>query len=137
MEIVSKICKELESRLDNGLNDYNKKFSDTFNAVEEDFGFYAYDGDELMGGLAGKIDRGNWAYIGTLFIEDKYRNRDIGTELVKRVEEMAGEKRCVGIRVATWSFQGRGFYEKMGFKVWGELQDFPKGASLIVLAKKM
>ena len=41
------------------------------------------------------------------------------------VENLAKKLNMNGIRVETWDFQAKGFYEKQGFEVFAELKDCP------------
>lgn len=65
-------------------------------------------------------------------VEDK----DIGTSLIKKIEEFAQKNDLTGIRMETWDFQAKGFYEKMGYKIWGEMKDCPPGTICYFLEKK-
>lgn len=41
-----------------------------------------------------------------------------------------------GIRMETWDFQARGFYEKNGYNVFGEIKDCPPGTICYFLKKE-
>jgi hypothetical protein len=41
------------------------------------------------------------------------------------------------MRTETLSFQARPFYEKLGYKLFGELVDYPKGHTTYCLVKKL
>jgi GNAT superfamily N-acetyltransferase len=56
-----------------------------------------------------------------VFVEEKYRGRGIGKELVKRVIEKARELGCYKL-IATSRFERENvhqLYENLGFKKWG------------------
>jgi len=71
-----------------------------------------------------------------LYIDENYRGKDVGTELVRKVEEFARENDCSLVRMNTYSFQARGFYEKLGYSLWGGL-DGDKGESYYALVKRL
>lgn len=54
---------------------------------------------------------------------------------MNQVEIFAIENKCIGIRTDTWSFQAKGFYEKMGFTVYGQLENHPPHATDYLLKK--
>ena len=86
-------------------------------------------------GAYGFIDDGYWLFLDLLFVEEKYRNNDIATNLMKKVEKFARENQCMGIRTDTWSFQAKGFYEKMGFTLYGQLENHPPHVTDYLLKK--
>lgn len=52
-------------------------------------------------------------------------------------ENFAKEKGFKYMRTDTLSFQAKPFYEKLGFKVFGELPDQPKGHTTYCLVKEL
>jgi hypothetical protein len=44
---------------------------------------------------------------------------------------------CVGVWLDTFSFQARGFYEKLGYRVFGEVADYPPGHTRHFLKKSL
>ena len=97
--------------------------------------FLAFDDDKLIGGAIGFVEY-NWYFLDLLYIDKEYRNQDIGTNLLKQIEEFARKERLTGIRMETWDFQARGFYEKNGYTVFGEIEDCPPGTSCYFLKKE-
>lgn len=66
----------------------------------------------------------------------KYRGKNIGTMLIEEIEKCANENDALGVRMETWSFQARGFYEKMGYKVYATFEDCPPGTIDYFLKKE-
>lgn len=95
--------------------------------------FIIYDNEKLVGGALGYI-RYNWYYLEILWLDPEYRGRKIGSELLEKIKLYAREHNLTGIRLDTWDFQARGFYEKNGFRVFGELRDCPPGTIRYALA---
>jgi hypothetical protein len=50
---------------------------------------------------------------------------------------MALERGCRHAYLDTFSFQALGFYEKQGYAVYGQLENFPTGASRYFLKKTL
>lgn len=52
-------------------------------------------------------------------------------------EERAIAKGCSEVFLGTFSFQARPLYEKLGYHVFGEEKDHPKGHSHYLLTKQL
>lgn len=89
-----------------------------------------------VGGLWGKCSY-DWMFIEFLAIPEAHRGADHGTALIRRAEEIAQAQGCIGIWLDTYSFQARGFYEKMGFSLCGEIADHPVGEKRFFLSKRL
>ena len=59
-----------------------------------------------------------------LWVSDGLRGRGVGRELMDRAEVRARERGCHSAWLDTFSFQARGFYEKVGYEEFGRL-DYP------------
>lgn len=84
------------------------------------------DGSRVRGGLLG-FTHWDWLFVQFLWVEEALRGRDWGTRMMTMAEDEARRRDCVGIHLDTMSFQARGFYDKLGYKLFGELADFPRG----------
>ena len=94
------------------------------------------DAGQHVGGLWGKCSY-DWMFIEFLAIPEAHRGADHGTALMRRAEELARAQDCIGIWLDTYSFQARGFYEKMGFSLCGEIADHPVGEKRFFLSKRL
>jgi GNAT superfamily N-acetyltransferase len=90
----------------------------------------------LLGGLLGDTYWG-WLSIGILWLEESARGRGHGSRLLAAAEAEARRRGCHHAHVDTMSFQALPFYEKRGYRVWGELRDLPRGYSRIFLSKQL
>ncbi len=68
-----------------------------------------------------------WLNIDIVFVDPARRNIGLGRAMVQRAIVMAQARGCIGVMLDTFDFQARGFYEKLGFVVFGELHDMPPG----------
>jgi GNAT superfamily N-acetyltransferase len=91
---------------------------------------------EVMGGLLGGI-WGGWLNIAYLWVDQSVRGKRWATKLMDHAEAYARERHCHSVVLDTHSFQARPFYEKRGYEVFGELDDFPKGHKRFYLRKKL
>ncbi|GAA0536838.1 GNAT family N-acetyltransferase [Rhizomicrobium palustre] len=88
------------------------------------------------GGLWGKIAY-DWLFVEFLAISPNHRGQDYGTRLMQQAEQIARDAGCLGIWLDTYEFQARGFYEKLGFTVFGTIEDHPKGTRRYFLQKRV
>ena len=98
--------------------------------------FLAFDDEKLIGGAIGFVQY-NWYFLDLLYVEKEYRNQDVGTKLIRSIEEYSSKEKLTGIRMETWDFQARGFYEKMGYILWAEINDCPPGTIDYYLKKEL
>jgi len=79
----------------------------------------------------------DWAYIQFFAVPAELRGKGLGRELMDRVEAFARERGLTGLFLDTFEFQARGFYEKLGFTLFGSIEDHPKGQSRYFLQKRL
>ncbi|CAB3803076.1 GNAT family N-acetyltransferase [Paraburkholderia fynbosensis] len=92
--------------------------------------------EAVLGGLWG--DTGFMQlHVGQLFVPEHLRGRGHGSQLMTLAEQEARRRRCVGAWLDTFSFQARGFYEKLGYAVFGTIDDFPPGHSRFFMKKRL
>ena len=96
--------------------------------------FLAYDNEKLIGGAIGFVEY-NWYYLDLLWIDEQYRRIGVGTNLIRIIEKFVISMELTGVRVETWDFQARGFYEKMGYKIFGKINNCPPGTICYFLNK--
>ncbi len=88
----------------------------------------------LKGGVSGMIYC-DWLRVDGLWIDDGLRHRGIGTELMIRVENHAIARGCHSSWLTT--LQARGFYEAVGYELFGMLDDHPTGQQQYFLRKQL
>ena len=93
------------------------------------------DGEQsCVGGLYGRSHY-SWLFIELIYVPQSMRRHGLGKKLLEMAENEAIKRGCHGIWLDTFEFQARLFYEKCGFKVFGELPDYPSGNSRYFLKK--
>lgn len=90
----------------------------------------------VVGGTTANVF-GGWVYISLLWVEESLRNRGYGTELIDRLEREAMGLGCRWAHVDTYSFEARPFYERLGYEVFGVLEDYPEGHCKYFLKKRL
>ena len=69
------------------------------------------------------------------WIANDLQGRGVGRTLMQRAEAYARRKGCAIMHLDTLSFQARGFYEKLGYTVYGTITGFPNGSERYYLVK--
>jgi GNAT superfamily N-acetyltransferase len=92
------------------------------------------DTGELLGGLWGATSY-SYLHIELLYLPDELRGAGLGRQLMTRAEREAIQRSCRGVWLDTFSFQARGFYERLGYTVFGTFEDYPPGHSRFFLRK--
>jgi len=91
---------------------------------------------EIIGGLWGKTVY-DWLFVEYLSVPAELRGRNIGEKLMTCAEDLARQRGCVGAWLTTFSFQARGFYEKLGYETFAELENSPRENVRIFMRKKL
>ncbi len=79
----------------------------------------------------------NGMEINSLWVEEKLRGQSFGRKLVETAEKEAKIRGCTIAYTNTFTWQAPGFYEKMGYKQFGKLENFPPGNKLTYFYKKL
>ena len=98
--------------------------------------FLREENGEVLGGLLGDIWAA-WLRVRTLAVAPPARGRGFGRELMKRAELYAVERACTDAFLDTYSFQARPFYEKLGYRVFGMLENCPAGHQHYFMTKQL
>jgi ribosomal protein S18 acetylase RimI-like enzyme len=94
---------------------------------------YLHDADgRLIGGAVGELEW-NQLYVNYLWVDDAQRGRGLGRELLSRLEAEAQTHGCTYAILTTYEFQALDFYRKQGFRVVGQIEDFPPGSNYYLL----
>jgi GNAT superfamily N-acetyltransferase len=91
---------------------------------------------ELHGGLWGRT-AWSWLFIELVFVAEQARGAGWGRRLIRAAEAEALQRNCHSAWVDTYSFQARGFYERLGYGLFGALDDYPAGHQRFFLCKRL
>ena len=84
---------------------------------------FARSEGQIVAGLAGDTYCG-WLFVKYLWVSENLGGRGVGRDLMAAAETRAHERGCHSAWLDTFSFQARGFYEKLGYEEFGRL-DYP------------
>lgn len=92
------------------------------------------DTSEVLGGLFGATAYG-YLHVDMLFVPQSLRGHGLGSRLMQQAEDEALRRGCNGAYLDTFDFQARGFYERIGYTVFGQIDDMPPGHTRFFLRK--
>ena len=120
----------LEDRL------YEFNAARTGQADGEQFAFFIRgDHQEIVAGISGWT----WAQaceIRALWVHTSFRGRGYGRALLESAERQARARGVKVILISSYSFQAPAFYQKHGYELAWQLDDFPPGHQYCFLVKR-
>ncbi len=81
---------------------------------------------DIVGGVIGDTHFG-WLFIQYFWIDEKFRGKGLGRRLLGTAEKEGRRRGAKNVYVDTFSFQAPGFYEKLGYREFGRLNEYPAG----------
>ena len=92
--------------------------------------------ENIVGGFYGFIGLG-WLNVSTLWVAETLRGQGYGQAILTTAEQEAIQQKCDYAYVFTYSFQAPNFYQKLGYEIFGVLDNFPPGYQRLFLKKKL
>jgi GNAT superfamily N-acetyltransferase len=80
----------------------------------------------LRGGVIGET-MWSWLYVSHLWVDAESRGTGLGRRLLDHIGRAAGAHGCDRMHLDTFGFQAPTFYEHLGFRAFGALDDYPEG----------
>jgi GNAT superfamily N-acetyltransferase len=89
----------------------------------------------VVGGLTGRTSLG-LLFVDLCYLPAELRGSGIGTEILRQAEDEGRRRGCRSAVVYTISFQAPGFYQRNGWRVFGEVPS-ADGTSRVFLTKSL
>ncbi|WP_052402552.1 GNAT family N-acetyltransferase [Muricoccus aerilatus] len=89
----------------------------------------------VVGGLTGRTS-GAWLFVELFWLPETLRGSGLGTRVLLAAETEAQTRGCLGSHLDTYSFQAPGFYRKLGYEVFGIIEDHPPGHQRFWMRKR-
>ena len=89
---------------------------------------------EILGGALGRSSLG-LLFLDLFFLPEELRGSGLGTDVLRMFEEEGRRRGCRSAVLYTISFQAPGFYERNGWRRFGEIPCDPPGTSRIFMTK--
>ena len=91
---------------------------------------------KVIAGLVGSTNWG-WLFIRLLWVDDSLRGQGIGKQMIMKSLEIAKSRDCHSAWIDTFNPIALQSYQKMGFVVFGQLENFPSGKNRYFLKKRI
>ena len=130
-ELSEEQIEELEERLD-AFDDEHigcRREGSVRIGIEED--------GKLIAGLDAAITSFRILYVSTVFVDEKFRRKGLGTLLMCEMEKRAAAMGADTIRLDTFSWQGKEFYEALGYTAVGHYDNTEDGYSEYFFLKRI
>ena len=111
--------------VDNGLDQYNHSVA-PLSGVRTLASLATDHSGRVVGGAVGRT-WGRCCELLQLWVEEEFRSAGIGSHLLRRFEEHAGQRGCNVFYLTTLSFQAPAFYRKHGYTSLAEISGYPDG----------
>ena len=92
---------------------------------------------QLVAGLDACMTAFRILYVSTLFVNEEYRRKGYGTALVREMEARAAEMGATVIRLDTFDWQGKEFYEVLGYEIVGHYENRQEGYAEYFFLKRL
>jgi GNAT superfamily N-acetyltransferase len=135
IEQISQPSADDIAQLQRGLTSFNRSRIPDKGYVPIFFRSIDEDG-QFVGGISGHVSYG-WLFVDLLWVDERCRATGQGRALMLAAEAVARKHGCKNAWLDTFSFQARGFYERLGYIVFAELEEFPPGHSRYLMRKRL
>jgi GNAT superfamily N-acetyltransferase len=92
--------------------------------------------EAIVGGVIGVV-YWDWFSVDLLWVRQDLRGRGFGHRLLAQAEEEARQHGAKNAHLDTFTFQAPDFYRDHGYRVFGELPDFPAGHQRYYMTKEL
>ncbi len=94
------------------------------------------DTGETMGGMIGRTSYG-LLFIDLVFLPETMRGQDIGSRLLRMMEQEGVSRGCQSAFLYTITYQAPGFYERHGWTEFGRIACDPPGTARVFMTKSL
>jgi GNAT superfamily N-acetyltransferase len=92
--------------------------------------------NEIVGGAIGGSSLG-MLFLDLFYLPKPLRGSGLGTEVLRMFEDEGRRRGCRSAVLYTISFQAPGFYERNGWRRFGDIPCHPPGTSRIFMTKEL
>ena len=123
-----------------------EEIEDKLSAYDQDFIKFKLDGTiqigikengKLIAGLDACMTAFKILYVSTVFVEEPYRRKGYGTKLMQEMENRARKLGANIIRLDTFNWQGKEFYNAIGYELVGSYENKLEGYSEHFFLKRL
>ena len=125
-----------EAVIQRGLATYNTARFRPSDNTKLDIVVRADNSGEILGGLLGHTSY-RLFFLDVFYLPEELRGAGLGSRIVALAEDEARRRGCTAAFVYTVTFQAPEFYERHGYRRFGQIACPPDGATRIFLSKTL
>ena len=95
------------------------------------------DEGKLIAGLDACITAFKILYVSTVFVDEAYRRQGVGTRMIREMEKRAIAMGVNTVRLDTFNWQGKEFYEALDYQCVGHYDNVEDGYSEYFFLKRI
>ena len=95
------------------------------------------DDGKIVAGLDACITAFKILYVSTVYVDEEYRRKGYGKHLINEMEKRAREMGINTIRLDTFSWQGKEFYEALNYEIVGSYENEIEGYAEYFFLKRI
>lgn len=131
IELNEEQVEEIEEKLSDFDNDFIKF------KLEGNIQIGIKENGKLIAGLDASMTAFKILYVSTVFVEEEYRRKGYGRKLMQEMENRAKKMGANMIRLDTFNWQGKDFYEAIGYEMVGSYENKLEGYSEHFFLKRL
>jgi len=136
--IIEDATKDDMEQFQKGLETYNmEQTNGEFNSPQPWLSLVLrdYDGKVVGGIITSTI---YWTqYLEVLWVDEKYRGRGYGRDLVLEAHRLAKKQGCISSHTYTFSWQAPDFYQAVGYDLIATYDGYYRGITELILMKRL
>ena len=105
-------------------------------ADEQELAIFVRAGGRVVAGISGWT-WGDCCELQSLWVEPGLRGQGLATRLLAAAQAEAAARGCTQTVHLTYGFQARALYERNGYELVGQVEDFPSGTDVLWYRKRL
>lgn len=131
IDLTEEQAEEIETRLEEFDEEYITYKMNGFIRIGME------DNGRLIAGLDACVTAFRILYVSTVFVDEEYRRKGVGEKLIREMEKRAAAMGVNTIRLDTFDWQGKEFYEALGYQSAGHYDNAEDGYSEYFFLKRI
>ena len=131
IDLTEEQAEEIETRLEEFDEEYITYKMNGFIRIGME------DNGRLIAGLDACVTAFRILYVSTAFVDEEYRRKGVGEKLIREMEKRAAAMGVNTIRLDTFDWQGKEFYEALGYQSAGHYDNAEDGYSEYFFLKRI
>ena len=131
IDLTEEQAEEIETRLEEFDEEYITYKMNGFIRIGME------DNGRLIAGLDACVTAFRILYVSTVFVDEEYRRKGVGEKLIREMEKRAAAMGINTIRLDSFNWQGKEFYEALGYQSAGHYDNAEDGYSEYFFLKRI